>query len=215
MTWYLVILVVMATPLWTAHPECPEHVKVQLEVHVRSFPSSFLFAPINDEVFKNSDICQERLQGWTLSQSFVVVCKSGNMKQTRPRFDFRCIHHGDNTLDTRHLEQYVERGEENRITSRYKQETTSTNVRSCSYMVYLAYKQVGKCGSDIYDLVLSISSDFHSHLMTVNPLRYKKEYVKMLLVFLSVLTLNRSLRTTNISYSVTLRVLEQIDFSLN
>ncbi|ERF71028.1 hypothetical protein EPUS_03308 [Endocarpon pusillum Z07020] len=205
----------MATPLWTAHPECPEHVKAQLEARVRSFPSSFLLAPVDGEVFENPDICQERLQGWALSQGFAIVRKSGSMKQARPRFEFRCIHHGDNTLDTRHLEQHVERDEENRITSRRKQEATSINARSCPYMVYLAYKQVGKRGSGIYGLVLGISSDSHSHLMAANPLRYRKEHVKTLPAFLPALTLGRSLRTANISYSVALRVLEQVGFPLD
>ena len=104
MTWYLAILVAMATPLWTAHPECSEHVKAQLEARVRSFPSSFLFISVNGEVFENPDICQERLQDWVLSQGFTVVRKSNNMKQARLRSDFHCIHHEDNTLDTRHLE---------------------------------------------------------------------------------------------------------------
>jgi hypothetical protein len=107
----------MATMLWRAHPECPEHVKAELETRVRSFPSSFLLAPVDGELFQNADICQERLQGWALSQGFTIVRKSGSMKQARPRFDFRYIHHGDDTLDTRRLEKHVERDEENRITS--------------------------------------------------------------------------------------------------
>jgi hypothetical protein len=46
--------------------------------------------------------------------------KSGSLKQARPRFDFRCIHYGDDTADTRKLEKYIERDEEDRITSRRK-----------------------------------------------------------------------------------------------
>ena len=107
----------MVTLLWTVHPDCPEHIKTELEARVRSFPPSFLLAPIPEEVFDNSDVCQERLQDWTLSQGFVIVRKSDNVKTARPRFEFRCIHHGTNILDTRQLEKYVERDEKNRITS--------------------------------------------------------------------------------------------------
>jgi hypothetical protein len=45
------------------------------------------------------------------------VRKNGSIKQTRPRFDFRCIYYKDDTLDTRRLEIYIKRDEENRITS--------------------------------------------------------------------------------------------------
>jgi hypothetical protein len=87
----------MSAPLWTAHPDCPEHVQKELETRVRSFPPSFLLAPVAGEVFENGDVCKERLQGWALSQGFAFVRKSGSMKSARPRFEFRCIHHGDDT----------------------------------------------------------------------------------------------------------------------
>jgi hypothetical protein len=83
----------MATVLWRAHPEYPEHVKAELETRVRSFSSSFLLAPVDGELFQNADTCQERLQGWPLSQGFAIVPKGGSMKQARSRFDFRCIHY--------------------------------------------------------------------------------------------------------------------------
>jgi hypothetical protein len=118
----------MATVLCLAHPECPEHVKAELELRVRSLPSSFLVAPVDGEVFENAALCQERLQGWALSQGFAIVRKSGSIKQARSRFDFRCIHHGNDTLDTRQLEKHVERDEENQITSRRQQEATSINA---------------------------------------------------------------------------------------
>jgi hypothetical protein len=51
--------------------------------------------------------------------------------------------------------------------------------------------------------------------MAVNPLRYKKEHVKTLPAFLPAIELGRSLRTANISYSIALRVLEQVGFPLD
>jgi hypothetical protein len=51
----------MATLLWTAHPDWPEHVKAELEARIRSFSSSFLLAPADGEVFDNADVYQERL----------------------------------------------------------------------------------------------------------------------------------------------------------
>jgi hypothetical protein len=49
--------------LWSAHPDCPEHVKPELEARVRSLPPSFLLAPEAGEVFESADTCYERLQG--------------------------------------------------------------------------------------------------------------------------------------------------------
>jgi hypothetical protein len=153
----------MATPLWIAHPDCPEHIKSELEARVRSFPASFLLPLIAGEVFENPDTCQERLQGWALSKGFIIVRKSGSLKQARPWFDFRYIHHEDDTADTRKLEKHVERDEKDRITSRRKQEATNINARSCLYLVFLSYKQIGRRGSGKYSLVLGISNDTHSH----------------------------------------------------
>ena len=202
-------------PLWTAHPECPEHIKPVLEARVRSFPASFLLAPVAGEVFENPDLCQERLQGWALSQGFAIVRTSGSLKSTRPRFEFRCIHHGDNTADTRKLEKHVERDEENVIISRRKQEATNINARSCPYLISLSWKQIGKRGSGQYGLILGIRHDTHSHPMAVNPLKYKKEHVKALPEYEPALEMGKSLRSANISYSAALRVLEQSVFPLD
>ncbi|KAF7511454.1 hypothetical protein GJ744_004643 [Endocarpon pusillum] len=108
----------MAMSLWTAHPDCPEHLKPELERRVRSLPSSFLLPPIANEVFDNPNVCYERLQGWALSQGFAIVRTSGSVKQKRPRFEFRCIHHGGETANTRKLEDHVIRDEEGTIISR-------------------------------------------------------------------------------------------------
>jgi hypothetical protein len=171
--------------------------------------------PIAGEVFENPDTCQERLQGWALSQGFAIVRKNGSLKQALPRFDFRCIHHGDGTANTHKLEKHVERNEEDRITSRRKQESTNINARNCSYLVFLSYKQIGQRGTGKYGLVLGVSNDIHSHQMAVNPLRYKREHTMRLPSFLPALELGKSLRTANISYSAALRVLEQVGFPLD
>jgi hypothetical protein len=144
------------TALWTAPPDCLQHVKIELETPVRSFPPSFLLAPVDGEVFENADLCRERLRGWALSQGFAVVRTSGSLKQKQPQFEFRCIHHGPETSDTRKLEKHVERDEEGRTTSRRKQEATNINARSCRYLIILSYRQVERRGSGVYGLVLKL-----------------------------------------------------------
>jgi hypothetical protein len=152
----ILVLYFNMTALWTAHPNCPQHVKIELEKPVRPFPPSFLLAPVDGEVFESADLCRERLQGWALSQGFAVVRTSGSLKQKQPHFEFRYIHHGAETSDTRKLEKHVERDKEGRITSRRKQEATNINARSCCYLIILSYRQVERRGSGVYGLVLKL-----------------------------------------------------------
>ena len=131
-----------------------------------------------------------------------------------PRFTFRCIHHGTATLNTRGLEDHVERDEDDNITSRRKQEATNIKARDCPYFLWLAYKQVGKRGSGKFGLVLGVKDDAHSHAMAVNPLVYS-EHRKSLPVYHNAVELGRSLRSAYISYSAARRVLEQTGFPLD
>ena len=157
----LVFSLTMATE-WTAHANCPAHFRAEIEARVRAFPPSFIEEPVDGEVFDNVELCRERLQGFAFSQGFAIVLKSGSMKQARPRFYFHCIHHGASTLNTRQLEEHVERDEDDNITSRRKQEATNIQARACPYFIYLAFKQIGKRGSGQYGLVLSVKNSSHS-----------------------------------------------------
>jgi hypothetical protein len=105
---------------WTAHPDCPAHVKAGLEARVRSLPPSYLLAPITGEVFENVQLCRERLQGWALSQGFAIVQTRGGEGEAKPRFHFYCIHHAEDTKNNRQLEKHVERNEQDDITTRRK-----------------------------------------------------------------------------------------------
>jgi hypothetical protein len=57
----ILVLYFNMTALWTAHPNYPEHVKIELKTRVQSFPPFFLLASVNGEVFNNADVCQKRL----------------------------------------------------------------------------------------------------------------------------------------------------------
>jgi len=162
----------MATAPWTAHPHCPAHLRGEVEAHVRALPSAFLNEPLSGEVFDNVELCKERLQGFAFAQGFAITQQSGSMKQARPRFDFQCIYHENSTRNYRKLEKHVERDEEDKITSRRKQEATTINARNCLYLIYLAFKQIGKRGSREFGLVLGVKDSSHSHSMAVNPLVY-------------------------------------------
>ncbi|KAF7508230.1 hypothetical protein GJ744_009527 [Endocarpon pusillum] len=202
------------TAPWTAHPHCPAHLRGEVESRVRAFPPSYLVEPTNGEVFDNVDLCQERLQAYAFAQGFAIARKSGSMKQARPRFYFYCIHHGVSADNWRHLEEHVERDEENKITSRRKQDKTNINARNCPYHIYLAFKQIGKRGSGERGLVLGVKNNTHSHAMAVNSLVYP-EHKKALPGYQPALELGRSLRSAHISYSAARRVLEQTGFPLD
>ena len=200
--------------VWTAHPNCPAHLRGEVEARVRAFPPSFLEEPVDGEVFDNVELCRERLQGFAFSQGFTVVQTSGSMRMARPRFYFRCVHHGTATLNTRGLEEHVERDEDDNITSRRQQEATNINQKDCPYFIWLAHKQIGKRGSGKFGFVLGIKNDTHSHNMAVNPLTYS-EHRRSLPAFQNAIELGRSLRSAYISYSAARRVLEQTGFPLD
>ena len=98
---------IVETP-WSPHPDCPPHLVPILQKAISALPPSFLLEPTDGEVFETKEDCLKRLQGHALSMGFAVVLKSGSLRSERPRFQFRCIHHGTKTLNTRHLEENVE-----------------------------------------------------------------------------------------------------------
>ncbi|ERF69261.1 hypothetical protein EPUS_03965 [Endocarpon pusillum Z07020] len=207
----------MATAPWTAHPHCPAHLRGEVEARVRAFPPAFLNEPSNGEVFDNVELCRERLQGFAFAQGFAITQQSGSMKQARQIFYFHCIHHGNSTRNYRKLEEHVERDEEDNITSRRKQEATAINARNCLYLIYLAFKQIGKRGSREFGLILGVKNNSHSHsiaVKAVNPLVYT-EHKKALPGYQIALDLGKSLRSAHISYSAARRVLEQAGFPLD
>jgi hypothetical protein len=114
--------------------------KIGLEARVRSLPPSYLTIPVAGEVYEDVQLCRERLQGWALSQGFAIVQKGGGEGEAKPRFRFRCIHHANDTMNTRQLERHVKRDEQGDMTTRRKQEAISINARDCSYLIELLFK---------------------------------------------------------------------------
>lgn len=194
---------------WTAHPNCPEHIREELEAKLRSLPPSFLVAPAAGEVFENADLCQDRLQGWALSQGFEIVRLAGSMKEAQPRFRFHCIHHGKGTANKRQLEDHVEVDKEQNKVSRRQREATSIYARNCPYIITLPHKQLGKRGSGVYGLVLGIRNDTHSHEMTSNPLRYLR-HIKGLPSYPAAVELGRSYQRDTAERSAQVNLMRQI-----
>jgi hypothetical protein len=79
-------------------------------------PPAYFTAPIID-THDPSEECERRLHGYALSQGYEVV-RSGGGTQATPTLRFRCIFHGNKTLNTRQLEETVIRDEDGAILSK-------------------------------------------------------------------------------------------------
>jgi hypothetical protein len=65
---------------WQAYPHCPSDTRVKLEKAVQALPEVYLAPLCKGEEFESPETCLRRLQGYTLSQRFAVVQKSGSLK---------------------------------------------------------------------------------------------------------------------------------------
>jgi MULE transposase domain len=209
----LSMVYVVETP-WSPHPLCPPHIVPILERAVGKLPPAFLLEPVRGEVFETKEDCLKRLQGHALSVGFAVVLKSGSLKSERPRFQFRCIHHGTKTLNTRGLEEDVEYNIDGEIVSQRKQQATATQQKDCNWATYLALKDISVRGSGSKGLVLSITNNSHSHLPAPNPLRYKI-HEKALEEYQEAVRLAQIHRETLLSYSASQRILDRAGYALD
>jgi hypothetical protein len=161
---------------------CSERRLSKLDGRGWSFPSSFSLAPVAVEVSENPDAYQERLEGWALSQAFVIVRRSGSMKQGRPRIKSCCTHYGDDTLNTHKLNRHAEENMRDKllvvINKGLLKSTLTVTLPSAS-------STLSRSGSLnlVYGLVLGVFSYTHSHATTINLARYKKEHYTVLLAF--------------------------------
>jgi hypothetical protein len=163
----------LAASPWQAHPDCPPDARVKLERAVRALPEAYLTALCKGEEFETPEACLRRLQGYALSHGFAVVQKSGSMKQKKPRFQYKCVHHGKETLNVRQLEAHAERDEDRNIITRRKREGTYTQQKDCPWEIYLSLRKAER-GSSRTALLLGVTSSEHSHLIALNPLRYRQ-----------------------------------------
>ena len=197
--------------LWQAHPHCPPDACERVERAVRALPTGYLDYPQNGEVFESAEACLRRLQGFALSQGFAVVKASGSLLSKRPRIQYKCVHYGQKTRNTRQLEDHVQRDIEGVITTRRQRQNTQILKKQCPWTVYLC-KRVG--ARDIATLSLNVTNPQHSHSMAPNPLQYK-QHEKLLEEYAKAARVAAFHRESFLPYSVSQRILEKEGLSLS
>ena len=78
--------------------------------------------PSTGEVFDTSNEALRRLNSYALTQGFAVVRDGGLEHSKFPYLNYKCVHHGVETWNTRKLEKHVWRNLEGEIVSNHKQE---------------------------------------------------------------------------------------------
>ena len=58
---------------WTAKPDCPAHLRPEVEKTGNSYPEAWRLPPATGEVFDSFDQCEARLQAFAFIDGFVVV----------------------------------------------------------------------------------------------------------------------------------------------
>ena len=199
---------------WSPHPSCPPYIVPVLRKAIAKLPPAFLLDPVGGEVFESKEDCLKRLQGYALLVGFAVVLKSGSLKASRIRFQFRCIHHGIETLNTRGLEENVEYDTDIEIISQRRQQATATQQKDCRWAVYLAWKNIGLRGSGQNGFLLGITNNTHSHPPAPKPLRYKV-HEKALEEYQEAVTIAQVHRETFLSCTASQRILDRIGYALD
>ena len=197
--------------LWRADPACPAAIRNKLERVVQALPAEYLASPRNGEEFTSAEACLRRLQGYALSEGFAVVKAAGSLRSKRPRIQYKCIHHGKDTRNTRHLEDHRQQDSEDTIITRRKREATLTYQKECPWAVYLSQRKApdGKRLS----LFLGITQANHSHPMAANPLRYP-QHEKALDEHVEAARIATFHRESHLSHAVSQRILEKEGLTL-
>jgi hypothetical protein len=115
-----------------AKPGCPDKHKAIVERQFASFPSSWRLAPQIGEIFDSLEAFEDRICAWSFCDGFDIV-KSGGGQKEAPGICFRCKHHGTETRNDRHLEERVEKDDENNITSKRQRNNTLVSQLSCGW----------------------------------------------------------------------------------
>ena len=118
---------------------CPNRLVDALGRAVSALPASWLSPPHTGEVFATIADCERRLRGFCLAEGFDVV-RSGGRTGAALGARFSCVFHGKGT---RNWQDYVERDEDGRITSRRQRELTRTGQLDCQLSVRVTWKDVG------------------------------------------------------------------------
>ena len=199
---------------WRAGPGCAPHLRGHLERLVNASPIGWRDTLETGERFESLADAERRLTVFALVVGFAWV-KAGGSSRATPGSNFKCIHHGNKTLNTRKLEDHVVRNKEGKIVSKRRREMTGVHQTGCEWSVRVSFKGVIR-GRDEKAWILSISSLEHEgHDCTDNPLAVYPHFMEELVEFRRIREMAISHRTSVIAYSASRRVLESEEFGLS
>src|SRR6266516_4412095 len=89
-----------------AKPGCPDKHIAIVERTMASFPPAWRLEPETGEVFESLQLCEDRIRAWSFCEGFEVV-KAGGGTKVAPGMRLQCKHHGEETQNTRRLEDVV------------------------------------------------------------------------------------------------------------
>jgi hypothetical protein len=121
---------VTTQPRWRAHPDCPDSLRYLIEKTVHAYPSGWIEEPQSGEIFTSIDECHKRLIAYSFSQGFDIV--TTNSARTRGNATFSCIHHGQESRNTRGLPRNIERNKDGEIVGERKRELTVVRQTECT-----------------------------------------------------------------------------------
>jgi hypothetical protein len=101
----------------------PTHQRAAFDRAVAALSPAFLHFPATGESFESKVSCKARLQGFTLGQGFAVVIGKSD-KDSTPKVEFLCIHHGEASRNGRGLEEEVQKDSSGTITSKRQRGNT-------------------------------------------------------------------------------------------
>ena len=154
---------------WRAGPGCAPHLRDHLESLVNAHPEDWWHGPRTGERFETLAEAERRLTVYALVEGFAWV-KAGGATAKVPGCNFKCIHHGSKTLNTRKLEDHVVRDRAGKIVSRRKKEMTGVHQTGCEWAVRVSYKGIIR-GRDEKAWILSVLVLQHEgYAYTENPL---------------------------------------------
>ena len=107
-----------------APPGCAPHLREAYEKAVNASPVAWRREPISGEVFKDLAEAERRLRYYSLAAGFDIVRGAGGTT-AYPATVFLCFYHGQETRNTRKLEELIVRDNKGNIVSRRQRESTS------------------------------------------------------------------------------------------
>jgi hypothetical protein len=160
----------------TAKPGCPEHVIPVINRHLLSIwqlHPEWLVEPQNKEVFPSLEAFEQRIRAWAFLAGFDVTHEGAGIKAS-PALRLWCIHHSEETQNTRKLQNHVEKNEQRKIISDRKINYITIVQLKYLWKIRCSWKQLGMRNSKVFSFEVIYKSEGinYSYTLLPNPFEY-------------------------------------------